>query len=248
MNPARALVAATGIFVVTALVAAFSVREILLFSHITVFAVWLGTDVATFTLSRRVLDRRASVEVRRALASAMLSIEVIARLSLPTMLGLGLALSVDGGYLDLPRAVIPFILLAAAGWVGLVWAIHTGSGGEESTGQLARFDLGVRSLIAVAMWALAVASLVSSDGPLLGDWLAVKAGLFALVMTCGIAIRFILRPFGPAFARLISEGSTSANEVAMADPIARAQPLVGVIWFSLLAAAILAVTKALPWQ
>lgn len=248
MNPFRPIAAAALGFLVAALIASWSVRDVLLLAHIAVLGAWFGTDIATFALSRRVLDRARPVVARQELAGAMMSIEVIARLCLPAMLVTGVALSVEGGFLDLPRVTIPIVLAAGAAWVGVVWAIHRGAGGSEAVGSLARADLVVRSVVASCLWGASVWSIVDGGGPFVGDWLAVKVGLFALVMTCGIAIRVLLRPFGAAFARLSTEGSTSAVELALADPIRRAQPLVGVIWASLLAAIALAVAKSLPWQ
>jgi hypothetical protein len=224
-----------------------SLYQFLLISHIAVFGVWFGTDLATFALSGKVLDTSSSVETRRVLAGSMLGVEVIARLALPTMLALGLCLSIEAGYLDLARWWQAVFALGAAAWVALVWTIHRSGGGELGS-RLAGFDLVVRSVICAVLWVVGLWSAFSFDGPFLGKWLGAKVTLFALIMTCGITIRFMLRPFSPAFAALVAEGTSPEREAAMSGSLRRARPLVVVIWASLLSATALAVTQNVPWS
>jgi hypothetical protein len=222
--------------------------QIYLVGHIAVFGAWFGTDIATFVLSRRVIDPGLDLEARRGLAGAMTSVEVIARLCLPAMLALGLSLAIDGGYLSAARASIAAVWALAAAWIALVWMVHRGSGGAELSGRLAMVDLVVRSIVCLGLWTAGVWSWVSGDGPFVGDWLAAKVVLFALIMSCGILIRFQLRPFAAAFGDLMAHGSSPEREAALSSSIRRAQPIVGVIWLSLLAATALGATQSLPWQ
>lgn len=227
--------------------------DLLRVGHVLVFAVWFGTDLATFHLSRKLLDRSVDVGARRVLAGAMLGVEVLARLCLPTMLALGLSLAVELGAVDGWSGTGPLVAiwLVAVAWVAMVWTIHVrshrGAGGELSD-RLALVDLVLRSAVCLALWVAGLASLIGDGGPFLGDWVAAKVVFFALVMSCGIAIRFVLRPFSGAFARLVAEGSNDVTERAMADCIRRAQPLVGTIWLGLLSAALVGVLQRLPWQ
>lgn len=225
--------------------------ESLKVAHVVVFAVWFGTDLATFYLSRKVVDASIEVPARRVVATAMLGVEILARLCLPTMLALGLSLSIEGGHLNLDRGWIAAIWVATAGWVTMVWTIHLqshrGQGGELA-GRLALVDLGLRSVICASLWITAIWSLSVDDGPFTPPWLAAKVLLFAVIITCGIAIRFLLRPFAAAFGRLVADGSNDATESAMSLAIRRAQPLVGAIWFCLLGATVLGVLQRLPWE
>jgi len=228
-------------------IAALDLRDLFLVGHVVIFAVWFGTDLATFYLSRRVVDSALPIDSRLVLAKAMLGIEIIARLCLPTMLALGLSLSLDSGYLTVgslePNAAIAIIWVVVALWVGVVWTIHR-SGGGELAGRLAQGDLVFRGLVCAGLWVSAIVSLVADDGPFAFNWLAVKVLLFALIMTCGITIRFLLRPFSAAFGELVSLGSSPEREATMGLAIRRAQPLVGVIWLSLLAATALGVLQS----
>ena len=222
--------------------------ELYLIGHVVVFGIWFGTDIATFILSRRVLDPSLDMISRRGLASAMTSIEIIARLCLPTMLALGLSLAMTQGLLDVSTGLVPVIWVAAIAWLALIWTVHSRSGASELDSRLAMVDLVVRSVICVVLWIVGVWSLVSGTGPFLKDSLSVKVLLFALIMTCGITIRFLLKPFATAFGDLVANGSSPPCEAALAASLRRAQPLVGVIWVSLLAATALGVTGMLPWE
>ena len=221
--------------------AQLALRDGLIVGHLVVMAVWFGTDIATFSLSRRVVDADLPVESRLVLAKAMVGIEIAARLCLPTMLALGLSLSIEGGYLsfgdspmtDGTRSALLFVIwLVVAAWVVLVWTIHRTGG--ELAGSLAKGDLMFRTLVCLALWISGLASLASHDGPFIGNWLIAKVLLFALIMTCGIVIRFLLTPFSAAFGQIAASGSSPDQEAILVRAIRRAQPLVGIIWLSIL--------------
>lgn len=208
-------------------------------AHIVVFGVWFGTDLCTFYLSHRVLDREIPVATRQGIAKAMLGVEVIARVCLPTMLGLGLILYVQTFVFDANQGYNWVIAAVAAAWVSMVWAIHKGSVGELGT-TLATVDLAFRTLVCGTLWVLGIWSVGVEDGPFAPHWIAVKVLLFATIMTCGIIIRFALRPFSAAFVDLVTNGSSDEREAAMGAALRRAQPLVGVIWMSLIVSTLLA--------
>lgn len=223
------------------------IRDLLVVAHVVVAGLWMGSDLATFLLSRKVMDRTSDVAARRTIAGAMVGIEVIARLCLPTMLGLGVALAIEGGYSSWSDVWVAPILVAAALWVASVWTIHSRSGESELASRLAMVDLFVRSTVALGVWVVGFVSLASDNGPFFGDWLAVKLILFAVIMTAGITIRFILRPFGPALGELVANGSTPEIESSLSSTLGRAQPAVVVIWGCLLSAVALGVLQSVPW-
>jgi len=209
--------------------------EWLLVAHIVVFAAWFGTDLATFTLSRRVVSSSTAPASRAAIAGAMMSVEIFARLCLPLALGTGVLTAEERGWIDWGWAAGAIGVVAPL-WSIAVWLIHRGST------VLARVDLWWRSAVAVGVWVAAIASLVNDD-PVGVRWLAVKLVCFAVIITSGIVIRFILRPFSVAFGQILAEGSTPEREAIVAGSIRRAQPFVVVIWASLLVAAAMAVAQ-----
>ena len=209
--------------------------EWLLIAHVVVFAAWFGTDLATFTLSRRVVSSSTAPASRAAIAGAMMSVEFFARLCLPLAFGTGVLTAEERGWIDWGW-VAGVIGVVAPLWSVAVWLIHRGST------VLARVDLWWRSLVAVGVWVAAISSLASDD-PIGVRWLAVKLVCFAVVITSGIVIRFVLRPFSVAFGQILAEGSTPEREAIVAGSIRRAQPFVVVIWASLLVAAAMAVAQ-----
>jgi hypothetical protein len=217
----------------------------LLVGHLAVFGAWFGTDLGTFYLSRRVIDPSIEVPTRAVIARNMMGIEVIARLCLPTMLALGLALSIEAGYLDLSTSMLWVILVAWAAWIALIWTLYQRGG--EVVGALGKLDLVFRAAVCLALWFAGIASAFTDDGAFTQNWLGAKVVLFAVIMTSGIIIRFALKPFSAAFGTLVSEGSSPEREAAMAGALRRAQPLVGVIWISLALSLILAVGRQVPW-
>ena len=219
----------------------------LIVGHIAVFGIWFGTDLATFYLSRRVINPEIEVPTRAVMASSMLGIEVVARLCLPTMLALGLSLSIEVGYLDLADGMIALVWALWAAWLALIWTIHRQDAGELA-GLLANVDLGVRALVCAGLWVLGTMSAFQFDGPFSGYWVGTKVLLFALIMTTGITIRFMLKPFSAAFGELVAHGSSPEREGAMAAALKRAQPLVGLIWGSLALSLIVAVAQRVPWD
>lgn len=209
--------------------------EWLLIAHVVVFAAWFGTDLATFTLSRRVVSSSTAPASRAAIAGAMMSVEIFARLCLPLAFGTGVLTAEERGWIDWGW-VAGVIGVVAPLWSVAVWLIHRGST------VLTRVDLWWRSLVAVGVWVAAISSLASDD-PIGVRWLAVKLVCFAVVITSGIVIRFVLRPFSVAFGQILAEGSTPEREAIVAGSIRRAQPFVVVIWASLLVAAAMAVAQ-----
>ncbi len=209
--------------------------EWLLIAHVVVFAAWFGTDLATFTLSRRVVSSSTAPASRAAIAGAMMSVEIFARLCLPLAFGTGVLTAEERGWIDWGW-VAGVIGVVAPLWSVAVWLIHRGST------VLARVDLWWRSLVAVGVWVAAISSLASDD-PIGVRWLAVKLVCFAVVITSGIVIRFVLRPFSVAFGQILAEGSTPEREAIVAGSIRRAQPFVVVIWASLLVAAAMGVAQ-----
>lgn len=209
--------------------------EWLLIAHVVVFAAWFGTDLATFTLSRRVVSSSTAPASRAAIAGAMMSVEIFARLCLPLAFGTGVLTAEERGWIDWGW-VAGVIGVVAPLWSVAVWLIHRGST------VLALVDLWWRSLVAVGVWVAAISSLASDD-PIGVRWLAVKLVCFAVVITSGIVIRFVLRPFSVAFGQILAEGSTPEREAIVAGSIRRAQPFVVVIWASLLVAAAMAVAQ-----
>jgi len=209
--------------------------EWFLTAHVVLFALWLGSDLATFSLSRRLVDPAHAA--RGVIAQALVSIEVVARLCLPAMLGTGIVAANERGWIS----IAPWSWVVGVGcllWCAMVWAIHRGRT------SLVPVDLVVRSSVAASAWVVGIGSL-AGDALLPTGWLGAKMLCFAAIVTCGIAIRYMLRPFNSAFTAIVTTGSTPELEATAAASIRRAQPFVAVIWLALVVAATMAVAQPL---
>ena len=57
-----------------------------------------------------------------------------------------------------------------------------------------------------------------------------KVALYGLTIVILIVVNFMLKPFGPAFARLLTEGSSPEVEDTIANLINRGKPWIWAIW------------------
>jgi hypothetical protein len=109
--------------------------------------------------------------------------------------------------------------------------------------RLGRFDWWLRIAVIAVLVVLGVQSL-AGDGVAAGaPWLAAKLLVFAAIVACGLTIRKVFAPFGPAFGRLLREGSTPAIEAELAAVLTRVRPVVVTLWIGLLVEAFLGIAK-----
>ena len=113
----------------------------------------------------------------------------------------------------------------------LAFVLHM-DGGSPALGKV---DVALR-------WAF-VASLVGTGTAALSGeialprFLALKLIVLAFAVLMGLTIRRMLRPFGPAFGRLMAEGPSPETDAALRGVIASARPFVLLIWAALVIAA-----------
>jgi nucleoside-diphosphate-sugar epimerase len=215
--------------------------ELTKWAHVLLFGVWLGADYGTFLSSRFLLRSDRSLETRATAARMMVLFDLGPRLALVLMLPLGLTLASAMGFATLPAGTVPLTWALALGWLGVVAAVELGEH-RSWREPLRRIDLGIRIVVAATLLATGLVSLIG-DGPFAGAWLAWKVTLFGAIVSSGLAIRLGLRRFTPAFTRVMQEGSTPANELALRRSLAATYPFVGAIWLMVLGSGLLGVVK-----
>ena len=94
---------------------------------------------------------------------------------------------------------------------------------------LTQWDLRLR--FAVVLTLLGASVYGSSLG--LPGWIALKIAVFALLVACGIAVRFALKPFAVAYTSMVSEGPSAAGNTAMITHMGVVRRYVWVIWIGL---------------
>lgn len=210
-------------------------------AHLLCFVYWLGADVGVFYSSRYVCDPSLGIEARTVAARIMGWIDMIPRYSLVLILPLGLTLASQSGWLAMPGAVVQATWFGALLWLALVWSV-TRFARTRFGDALKRVDYLVRLALIVVLVVTSLAGL-AGRGPVSQPWLAAKLMVFALAIASGLAIRILAAPFGPAFAQVVSRGSTPELERTMRSAMARAKPVVIMIWLLLLTAAWLGLAK-----
>ncbi len=203
--------------------------------HLVLFAYWLGGDLGTFLASRQVVNTELNPESRRTALRIMLACDMGPKLAMPLVLPTGLNMAAVSGLLPLSAAALALIWGVCLCWFAWVLTIYRKEG-SALAGRLTQFDLYFRiALIALLLaWA---ASLAASATPPV--WVLLKLFIFALLVTCGIAIRFNLKTFKPAFAQMMSDGANKRSDTAMRLSLQRCQPWVWCIWAGLFVAAAL---------
>jgi hypothetical protein len=124
-------------------------------------------------------------------------------------------------------------------WLVLVIKIY----GRTSPG-LTKLDYAIRYLVIAGLVIVAAASF-AGRGPIGpgATWLALKLLVFAAIVACGLGIRAVFKPFGAAFGKLVTEGSSPAVEAAMKQAQGRVRPVVLSLWAGLVIEAFLGLSK-----
>jgi hypothetical protein len=215
--------------------------SLLLLAHLVLFAYWLGGDIGVFYSSYRVCDASLTKEARLTALKIMGWVDMVPRYCLVLMLPVGVSLSATMGWWHTREGVVPVVWVLSGLWLWMVWAIHHHQG-KPLAETLRRIDFGIRVLVILAMVGYGVTGLVGG-GPINQPWLAAKALLYGLLVLCGLMIRVMAQPFGPAFAEIMRSGSTPDAEARLNGAMNRARPFVVLIWIGLVAMAWLGAVK-----
>lgn len=215
-------------------------RELLIVVHILLLVYWLGGDLGQFVLSFWVRRSTLSNETRGAMAKVMLAVDTGPRVALVLMLPVGLSLADRDGFIDLQPMELAGLWVAALVWLVAVVKLHLSS--PAVLARVRAFDMYFRVVLAAVLVALSIVSL-TNDAPFEPNWLAMKVGIFGLLVALGVAIRIAVKPFGAALGQILTTGSTPEAEAKLEGSLRATRPLVVAIWVGLIVAAALGVSK-----
>jgi hypothetical protein len=216
--------------------------------HIVLFAVWLGGDLGVYYASRFVLRPDLSPEARSTAAQIMNGMDQCPKVCLVLFLPSGVTLMAAerhgaelAGFALFTWWQAALVWVAASAWLVMTIADHHGRGP-----MIRRADWTLRIALATALVTIAAYTLLA-DRPFgvttNPRWLGAKVALYALTIVCGLLIRVRLRPFGPAFAQLMKDGSTPQVERALHRSVKGCLPYVFAIWATLIVIAALGIIK-----
>lgn len=212
-------------------------------AHVLVLVYWLGGDLGAFHASFVLTDRSRPAAVRAMAGTMLAHLDMAPRSALILALPTGVSLVALNGWWPVPGVALALVWGGSLLWLSLVWWLHLGhAAAGQATGQLARqVDLVVRWLVLAGLISAAVL-LQAPNGPL-PVFLKAKLLILAAAIACGLWIRFLLAPFGPAFGALAAGRAGEAEEAVIATALSRARPIVLCLWSLLLAAALLGIAQ-----
>lgn len=195
--------------------------------HLLVLVYWLGGDLGAFVASFKVTDTAASPQARLAAAGLVANVDMAPRTALILAAPTGVTLATAKAWFAPPAWTLPALWIVAVIWLALAWRQHL----THATGAslIGRIDTLVRYAAIAALLAAAFAPM-----PL---FLRIKCALLAGAIVAGLAIRHLLKPFGPALASLASGAPTDAQNATLAATLGQARLAVLCIWALILAAA-----------
>lgn len=221
--------------------------DVAILFHVLLLTYWLGADLGVFYSSRYMLKPELSVEARTTALRIFAWLDLFPRACLVLFLPSGVTLMALDDY---GRDIFmgwPLVLvwLASLAWLALVLGNHFLHGSPHHE-LVKRLDLLARSTVVVGLLGASVYTLVVDEpfgvttNP---KWLGAKVGLYALAIASGLAIRYQLRPFSPAWGALVARGSSPEVEADLRRSIVGSQPFVAAIWVCVVGAALLGIAK-----
>ena len=232
----------------SAVVHGFSMFTVAIILHIVLFVYWLGGDLGVFYSSRFLMKKEYQPETRMIAAKIMMGCDMAPRFSLILFGASGVTLMYYGPLGD--KSFLTWWMVALAWIATLVWVFlslqEARTAGKASHHFFHTGDMVVRYIASIGLVLIGLYTIVATD-PFGVDtnpkWLGLKVAFYGASIFCGIMIRRALKPFGPSFGKLMTEGSSPEVEDGITGSIKRSEPWVYAIWFFVLAAAILGVIK-----
>lgn len=218
-----------------------SAHQLWVFAHLMLFVYWLGADLGVLLLAREARRRDLSIGERGFALRMSLMIDFLPRMAFALMLPVGLAVTDSGGFESIPAWAHTSAWIVAIAWIALLIALSRQTGTPRGE-QLNRWHLGLQGLMLLVLGTIAIISLTGS-GLIVNQWLAAKLLLYAAIFGLGIGIDFAFRPVGPAFMRILTNGSNDADETVLTRGIDGAIRYVLALYLFLIVTAFLGLTK-----
>lgn len=216
--------------------------QLLVFSHLLLFVLWLGADVGVFLLGQHFRKREKwSLPQRLALLQLLVNVDMVPRTAWALMAPLTLTMVDAGGWWPLPGWAIAGAWAVGGAWLWLIWDAHSHDRTDRARRDN-RIEFGLKiGMTAFYLW-LGIASLVTG-APLAPTWLATKALMFGLIFASAIMIDVAFKPVGAQLGRLIAEGSSDETEIPLRRTMDRTRLWVWVVYLLLVATAFLGNVK-----
>jgi hypothetical protein len=199
-----------------------------IFIHVLLMAFWLGADMGTYYAAILILNKEYSPPQRAVLARVLQGVDVFPRLSMTLILPSGMTIGSLRGWVPLSFEWLILFWLIGFFWAWLIWTIHRPTAPVWGKKLLPFESIWNWALLLVVTITVIIS--IFTDYFILENWLKFKLGLFGLTVAILIIVNIMFKPFGPAFERLISEGSSPEVEKTISSLIIKGKPWIWSIW------------------
>lgn len=212
--------------------------------HIIAMVYWLGGDLGTFYSSRFVVDPKLSPAQRGTALKIMLGCDQGPKLCMPLIFAIGFSMSTHLGVLSAPLGISIAVWVIALLWFANVNYLYF-TDNQAAKARIGQIDLAFRIVVVLGLLGVGLQALLGENF-IHANWLALKIMIFAGLVACGVYIRLQLKPFVPAFGRLMTAGSSPDVENTLTTSLARCRPAVYLIWLGLIVNAALGLHLLTP--
>ncbi len=199
-----------------------------IFVHILLMAFWLGADMGTYYSAMLILNKEYSPSQRAVLARVLQGVDIFPRLSMTLILPSGLTIAALKGWVPLSTEWLSLFWLAGIMWSWLIWTIHRPTAPKWGK-KLLPFE-NIWNWFLLLLVTFTVLFSFFTDLFIIENWLIVKLALFGVTVAVLIVVNIMFKPFGPAFEKLISEGSSPEVEQIISSLIIKGKPWIWSIW------------------
>ena len=185
--------------------------ELALWLHVAIMGYWLGSDFVLNALTHYFKNAHdMPIAQRMKLWDFLLLVDQHPRNALILSLPLGFQLAADLDLSPIKGTALAALWVACIAWFIFIWVLHF-QVGKPAYKPLSKIDMTVRYALIVVLFLVGAAS-VMGEGPLAARWLGAKVALFALIIACGLGIRYYIAQVYAVFPKLVANGSTPEVE------------------------------------
>jgi len=202
--------------------------QVLVYLHLLCFVYWLGGDLGVYYSSGILIKPGLTKEARTSVLKVMHWLDQFPRVCMPLVIALGFTMG-SMRWFDMANIWLWLIWAISGTWVFFVIFIFLNGHNPGKIAFIRRVDLAMRWVIAIAVTAIGIMSLMGS-GITEDNWLAAKLLIWAGTVFCGISSRYTMKPFGAAFGRVMTEGETPEDIAQMKSALYTTRIPIFTIW------------------
>lgn len=199
-----------------------------IFIHVLLMAFWLGADMGTYYSAQLILNREYSPPQRAVLARVLQGVDIFPRLAMTLIVPTGMTIAYNRGWAPVGVPALLVIWIVSLAWAWLVWNVHRPTAPEWGK-KLKRVE-DVWNYVLLAIVAVALIVSIAAGELFPENWLRLKIALYGATVVILIVVNFMFKPFGPAFARLLTEGSSPEVEDIITTTVNKGKPWIWAIW------------------